>query len=77
MYWSAINIKIDLYLHEFWGVVVKGTTKEQQGHTLWGCNSMNKNMGLGLKLESNGCENHQKSEGMVPIVNLNRVNNLL
>ena len=50
-------MKIYLQLHEFWSVVVKVTIKKQQEHPLWGCKIINKNMGLGPKLESNGSEN--------------------
>ena len=70
-------MKIDLQLHEFWSVVVKVTIKKQQEHPLWGCKIINKNMDLGPKLESNGSENHQKSVGTVPRVNLPRLNNIL
>ena len=64
-------------LHEFWIVLVKANIIKQQEHPLWGCNIINKNMGLGLKLESNGSENNQKSAGMGPRINLPRLNNIL
>ena len=77
MYCSTINMKIYLQLHEFWSVVVKVTIKKQQELPLWGCKTINKNMGLGLKLESNEPETHQKSAGMGPRVNLPRINKIL
>ena len=67
---------IYLQLHEFWSVVVKVAIKKQQEHPLWGCIIINKNMGLGLKLESNGSENHKKCAGTGPSVNLPRLNNI-
>ena len=70
-------MKIDFQLHEFWSVVVKVTIKKQQEHPLWGCKITNKNMGLGTKLKRNGSENHQKSAGTGPRVNLPRLNNIL
>ena len=65
-------MKIDLQLHEFWSVVVKG----QQEHPLLRCNIINKNIGLGTKQESNGAENHQKSASMGPRKNIPRLNNI-
>ena len=70
-------MRIYLQLHEFCSVVVKLNIKKQQEHPLWGCIIINKNMGLGLKLESNGSENHKKCAGMGPSVNLPRLNNIL
>ena len=60
MYFSTINRKIDLQLYEFWSVFFKVGIKKQQEHPLWGCKNTHKNMGLGVKLESNGYEKHQK-----------------
>ena len=77
MYFSRINSKIDLQLHEFWSVVDKVTIKKQQEHPLWGCIIIHKNMGLGPKLESNGSEKHQFNMGTGPRVNLPRLNNIL
>ena len=70
-------MKIDFQLHEFWSVVVNVTIKKQQEHPLWGCNIINKNMGLVIKLKSNGSENHKKSADTGPSVNLPRLNNIL
>ena len=56
-------MRIYLQLHAFWSVVVKVSIKKQQEHPLWGCIIINKNMGLGLKLESNGSENNKKMCG--------------
>ena len=66
-------MKIDLQLHKFWSVVVKG----QQEHLLWGFKIIHKYMGLGTKQESNGSENHQKSASMGTRVNIPRLNNIL
>ena len=70
-------MKIDLQLHEFCSVIVKVTIKKQQEHTLLVCNIINKNMVLVPKLESNRSENHQKSPGTVPKVNIPRLSNIL
>ena len=68
---------INLQIHEFWSVVVKANIIKQQEHPLWRWNIINKNMGLGIKLESNGSENHQKSAVTGPSINLPRLNNIL
>ena len=70
-------MRIYWQLHEFWSVVVKVTFKKQQEHPLWGCNIINKHMGLVIKLKSNGSENNKKCAGMGPSVNLPRLNNIL